>query len=178
MKSVDHMVIEYWSSLQIYRPNDFCSTINHMYRTKLPYMQSYTSIRPLGTILWHFLREFAHFALPLINIKSIESPRQSLFELEICWHSSKIFVDRDIELFQIYLLKIKTFDVYSIDVSSLLRYGIGRAAIYVTILTRILKWKFYVYKIFVLSVAEILVRCFFNVLCPCLGLGQGLGCGP
>ena len=39
-------------------------------------------------------------------------------------------MDRDIELFQIYLLKIKTFDVYSIDVSSLLRCGIGRAAIY------------------------------------------------
>ena len=33
-------------------------------------------------------------------------------------------MDRDIELFQICLLKIETFDVYSIDVSSLLRYGI------------------------------------------------------
>ena len=40
-----------------------------------------------------------------------------------------------------------------------------RAAIYVTILTRILKWKFYVYKNFALSVAEILVHSFWSVWC-------------
>ena len=36
-------------------------------------------------------------------------------------------------------LRLLMFTIYSIDVSSLLRYGIGRAVIHVTILTRILK---------------------------------------
>ena len=51
----------------------------------------------------------------------------------------KFFVHRDIELFQIYFLEIKTVDVYSKEVSTILRIRIRRAAIYVTILTEILK---------------------------------------
>ena len=61
--------------------------------------------------LWHVMTNF--YVSGYLRCLCLPNTRQSLFELEICWHSSKIFVDRDIELFQIYLLKIKTFDVYT-----------------------------------------------------------------
>ena len=50
----------------------------------------------------------------------------------------KFVVYRDIELFQIFFIELKTVDVYSKEVSTILRIRIRRAAIYVTILTEIL----------------------------------------
>ena len=65
--------------------------------------------------------------------------QQSLADWLALHTQIKFFVHRDIELFQIYFIEFKTVDVYSKEVSTILRIRIRRAAIYVTILTEILK---------------------------------------
>ena len=70
---------------------------------------------------------------------SVQKSQQSLADWLPLHTQIKFVVNRDIELFQIYFIEFKTVDVYSKEVSTILRIRIRRAAIYVTILTEILK---------------------------------------
>ena len=72
-------------------------------------------------------------------MKKLDRTQQSLADWLPLHTQIKFFVHRDIELFQIYFIEFKTVDVYSKEVSTILRIRIRRAAIYVTILTEILK---------------------------------------
>ena len=70
-----------------------------MYCTKLPYMQNCMSIRPLGAILRHFLREFAHFAPPFCSIyrdfKDFSSCFNFIYYLLVPGEPDGSFVVRD-----------------------------------------------------------------------------------